>query len=161
MRKVLIVNALQVLLNIFLFSFLMPYFSYFAIDVFLRCRVLIVNALQVRRPRGGAEIYTEQTLLHSQQLLNIHGGAYSEEELEEEVEEEEEQQQQHLLNIHGGAYIQRPAEAFPNTRTSLGKPIPRSGLQGFLKHTRKPLENIPRSEFAGSNQSLLEGAMGM
>ena len=133
MRKVLIVNALQVLLNIFLFSFLMPYFSYFAIDVFLRCRVLIVNALQVRRPRGGAEIYTEQTLLHSQ----------------------------HLLNIHGGAYIQRPAEAFPNTRTSLGKPIPRSGLQGFLKHTRKPLENIPRSEFAGSNQSLLEDAMGM
>ena len=103
----------------------------------------------------GAEIYTEQTLLHSQQLLNIHGGAYSEE------EEEEEEQQQHLLNIHGGAYIQRPAEAFPNTRTSLGKPIPRSGLQGFLKHTRKPLENIPRSEFAGSNQSLLEGAMGM
>ena len=155
MRKVLIVNALQVLLNIFLFSFLMPYFSYFAIDVFLRCRVLIVNALQVRRPRGGAEIYTEQTLLHSQQLLNIHGGAYSEEEVEEE------EQQQHLLNIHGGAYIQRPAEAFPNTRTSLGKPIPRSGLQGFLKHTRKPLENIPRSEFAGSNQSLLEGAMGM
>ena len=155
MRKVLIVNALQVLLNIFLFSFLMPYFSYFAIDVFLRCRVLIVNALQVRRPRGGAEIYTEQTLLHSQQLLNIHGGAYSEEEVEEE------QQQQHLLNIHGGAYIQRPAEAFPNTRTSLGKPIPRSGLQGFLKHTRKPLENIPRSEFAGSNQSLLEDAMGM
>ena len=148
-------NALQVLLNIFLFSFLMPYFSYFAIDVFLRCRVLIVNALQVRRPRGGAEIYTEQTLLHSQQLLNIHGGAYSEEEVEEE------EQQQHLLNIHGGAYIQRPAEAFPNTRTSLGKPIPRSGLQGFLKHTRKPLENIPRSEFAGSNQSLLEGAMGM
>ena len=155
MRKVLIVNALQVLLNIFLFSFLMPYFSYFAIDVFLRCRVLIVNALQVRRPRGGAEIYTEQTLLHSQHLLNIHGGAYSEEEVEEE------EQQQHLLNIHGGAYIQRPAEAFPNTRTSLGKPIPRSGLQGFLKHTRKPLENIPRSEFAGSNQSLLEGAMGM
>ena len=84
----------------------------------------------------------------------------AEEEVEEEVEEEEEQQQ-HLLNMHRGAYIQRPAEAFPNTRTSLGKPIPRSRLQGSLKHTRKPLENIPRSEFAGSNQSLLEGAMGM